>query len=328
MNNAPLVYIPTQPENDGLTLPMLLSLLAHGIVIGLLIYTYQQPTLENVGAIETTMVSPEQLAELQGQIMANRAAAEAADSDSSNPTTEGFDNTTNQNNDSELAPPLSQNTPVFMRSEETAADVSMSQTQQRTQQMQEYRDQVAELAAKIDEEAMDKIKQVQDTKREDISEERERLQEFRNKQNTTTPKINRPSRSDRNIEIETGTSGASSTNKSFDLSDGQATASSSSANASSSRSGASASRGASNSEILGRIKRNYNPPTAAKGSTQRATLTITVNAAGDVTNVSVSGSDSAVNAAAKQAVLDTGNFPIDIGDPKYPTFTVQFSGSN
>ncbi len=326
MNNAPLVYIPTQPENDGLTLPMLLSLLAHGIVIGLLIYTYQQPTLENVGTIETTMVSPEQLAELQGQILANRAAAEAA---SSRSATEVFETTTNENNSTNSAPSSSQSVPVFMHSDDAADDMSMSQAQQRTQQMQEYRDQVAEWAAKIDEEAMDKIEQVQDNKREDISEEREQLKEFRNKQNTTTtPKINRPSRSDRNIEIETGISGASSANKSFDLSDGQATASSNSANASSSRSGASASRGASNSEILGRIKRNYNPPTAAKGSTQRATLTITVNAAGDVTNVSVSGSDSAVNAAAKQAVLDTGNFPIDTDDPKYPTFTVQFSGSN
>ncbi len=334
MNKAPTVYIPTEPESNGLTLPLLLSLLAHGIVIGLLIYTYQQPTLETVGALETTMVSPEQLAELQGQIMSNRAAAAEAASSGSASSTEMFDTSTSNNDSStpnsisDYTEPSSQRVPVFMRSDEVADDMSMNQNQQRTQQMQEYQDNVAEWAARIDEEAMDKIEQVQDNKREDINEERERLKEFRNKQkNTTTPRVKRPNSTDRNIEIETGSSGNSNnTGKNFSLSDGDATASSSSS--SSSRSAGGGSRGASNSEILSRIKRNYNPPTAGKGSTQRATLTITVNSNGDVTNVSVSGSDKAVNEAARQAVLNTGNLPIDADDPKYPTFTVQFNGSN
>ena len=69
-------------------------------------------------------------------------------------------------------------------------------------------------------------------------------------------------------------------------------------------------------------------PTAAKGSTQRATLTITVNASGNITNVTASGPDEAVNEAAKQAVLNTGSLPIDADDPKYPTITLQFKGSN
>ncbi|MDE0490359.1 hypothetical protein NK638_02165 [Psychrobacter sp. A3] len=46
-------------------------------------------------------------------------------------------------------------------------------------------------------------------------------------------------------------------------------------------------------------------------------------------NVTASGPDSAVNEAAKQAVLDLdGNLPIDTNDPRYPTFTIQFKGSN
>ena len=64
MNNAPAVYVPTQPEGNGLTLPTLLSLLAHGLVIGILIYTYQNTEVETVGSLETVMVSPEQLAEM------------------------------------------------------------------------------------------------------------------------------------------------------------------------------------------------------------------------------------------------------------------------
>ena len=31
MRNAPTVYVPTEPEGNGLTLPTLLSLLAHGL---------------------------------------------------------------------------------------------------------------------------------------------------------------------------------------------------------------------------------------------------------------------------------------------------------
>ena len=61
MHKAPTVYVPTEPEGNGLTLPTLLSLLAHGLVIGILIYTYQNMDIETAGSIETTMVSPEQL---------------------------------------------------------------------------------------------------------------------------------------------------------------------------------------------------------------------------------------------------------------------------
>ncbi len=168
-----------------------------------------------------------------------------------------------------------------------------------------------------------------ESKQRALEAEREKLRELRYKENNP-PKIERPTSSDRNIKIDTGSSDSS--NKNISLSDGQSTVSSDSNTAStakgSSRSASSGSRGTSNSEIINLIKRNYSPPVASKGSTQRATLTITVNSNGDVINVSASGSDSAVNEAAKQAVLDTRNFPIDVDDPKYPTFTVQFNGSN
>ena len=78
MRNAPTVYVPTKPEGNGLTLPTFLSILAHGLVIGILIYSYQNMEVETAGTIETVMISPEQLAEMQGQIIANRAAAASA----------------------------------------------------------------------------------------------------------------------------------------------------------------------------------------------------------------------------------------------------------
>lgn len=330
MHNAPAVYVPTQPEGDGLTLPTLLSLLAHGLVIGILIYTYQHTEVETTGSIETVMVSPEQLAEMQGQILANRAAAasamQAESSATSTMQTESSDNSASIQSPSQ---PNSQRVPVFTRSDDPASRpmlMSEEQHQRLREQNQEYERRIAEWAAQLDESVIEEHDQVEQNKREQRIEEQERLGDFRSKQNNP-PKITRPTASDRNIEINTGSAG-----KTFSLSDGQSTFSGDTATSStskgSSQSASSGRSGASNSEIIALIKRNYNPPVAAKGSTQSATLTITVNASGSIVNVSASGPDSAVNEAARQAVLETGRLPIDADDPKYPTFTIQFRGSN
>ena len=337
MYNAPVVYVPTQPEGNGLTLPTLLSLLAHGLIIGILVYTYQNTEVETAGSIETVMVSPEQLAEMQGQILANRAAAASAmqaDSGASSSLNNLPENSVDGSvSTQDSSQPNSQRVPVFTRSNDAANDpmlMSEEQHQRLLEQNQDYEQRMAEWAAQLDESVTEEHDQIEQNKRQQFIEEQKRLGDFRSKQNNP-PKIKRPTANDKNIEINTGRSG--STDKSFSLSeDGESTISGDSATSStakgSSRSASSGSRGASNSEIVNLIKRNYNPPTAAKGSTQRTTLTITVNASGNVLNVSASGPDSAVNEAAKQAVLNTGSLPIDADDPKYPTFTIQFKGSN
>ena len=338
MRNAPTVYVPTEPEGNGLTLPTLLSVLAHGLVIGILVYTYQHMEVETAGSIETVMVSPEQLAEMQGQILANRAAAasamqadSAASASSTTMPENSFDSSVSYENPSE---PSSQRVPVFTRSDDPVSShpmlMSEEQHQRLLEQNQEYERSMAEWAAQLDETVLEEHDQVARDRRQQLIEEQKRLGDFRNKQNNP-PKIKRPTANDRNIEIDTG--GSSSAGQTFSLGDdGQSTLSGNTVTSStakgSSRSASSGSRGASNSEIISLIKRNYNPPTAARGSTQRATLTITVNASGTVVNVSASGPDSAVNEAAKQAVLNTGSLPIDADDPKYPTFTIQFKGSN
>nr|WP_313973762.1 cell envelope integrity protein TolA [uncultured Psychrobacter sp.] len=338
MRNAPTVYVPTEPEGNGLTLPTLLSLLAHGLVIGILAYTYQNMEVETAGSIETVMISPEQLAEMQGEILANRAAAASAmlaDSGASGSATNmpetSFDDSVSYDN---LSEPISQRVPVFTRSDEAMNPrpmlMSEEQHQRLLEQNQEYERNMAEWAAQLDESVLNEHDQVEQDRRAQLIEEQKRLRDFRSKQNNP-PKIKRPTANDRNIEINTGGSGSAGQTLSLG-DDGQSTLSgdaiTSSTAKGSNRSASSSSRGASNSEIINLIKRNYNPPTAAKGSTQRATLTITVNASGAVVNVSASGPDSAVNEAAKQAVLNTGSLPIDADDPKYPTFTIQFKGSN
>ena len=309
--------------------------MAHGIVLGLLVYTYQQPELETVGNIETTMVTPGELAEMQGQILANRAAmqAQAASSTSNIATSEPIPTDSNSNVSQTNASPNLQRESVFTRSDSPADQpvlMSQEQHQRRIEQMQEYERNMAELAAQLDETALEELNQVEQDKQNQLDAERARLKSFRHTENNP-PKIKRPNNTQANLEIET--SSTNNAGKNFSLeADGKSTISGSpttSGQSTGSNSSASTgSRGASNSEIINLIKRNYNPPVAAKGSTQQATLTITVNSNGDVVNVSVSGSDSAVNEAAKQAVLSTRNLPIDTDDPKYPTFTIRFKGSN
>ena len=146
MRNAPTVYVPTEPEGNGLTLPTLLSLWAHGLVIGILAYTYQNMEVETAGSIETVMISPEQLAEMQGEILANRAAAASAmpaDSGASGSATNmpetSFDDSVSYDNPNE---PISQRVPVFTRSDEAVNPrpmlMSEEQHQRLLEQNQEY----------------------------------------------------------------------------------------------------------------------------------------------------------------------------------------------
>ncbi|MGM8870550.1 cell envelope integrity protein TolA [Psychrobacter sp. 2Y5] len=314
MNNAPLVYIPTQPESDGLTMPTLLSLLAHGIVLGLLIYTYQQPSLETSGAIETTMVSPEQLAEMQSQILSNRAAAEAASQANSALSAETFESAASNSSadPSDSAPSSSQRVPVFMRSDDAADEpILMSEDQQQrlAEQSADYERNLAEWNAQSEALASERLEQVEQRKQEDSEEERERLKEYRNKQrNTTNPRINRPSKSDRNIEIETGL--PSSAGKTFDLSEGQSTADSRSANNNSS---ASRSTGDFKKSIAAKIQRNLKAPLETQGITAKVALRL--DNQGNVLSAEATGSNSAVNNAAEKAAFAASPLPIDLANP-------------
>ena len=314
MHNAPVVYVPTEPEGNGLTLPMLLSLLAHGLVLGILIYAYQHTDVETAGSIETVMVSPEQLAEMQGQILANRAAAaEAMQTDSS---TNGISSTlppqtfdsgsTSQSTDQ----PNAQRAPVFTRSDDPAsAPILMSETQHQRllEQNQEYERRMAEWAAKLDEAVLEEHEAVEQDKKKQLIEEQRRLDEFHRKQNNP-PKITRPTPTDRNLKIDTGGSG--SAGKTFDLSEGQSTADSKPA---STRSSASASADDFKNSIAAKIQRNLKAPLETQGITAKVALRL--DNQGNVLSAKATGANSAVNDAAEQAAFAASPLPIDLTNP-------------
>ncbi len=328
MHNAPAVYVPTEPEGNGLTLPTLLSLLAHGLVIGILIYSYQNMEVETAGSIETVMVSPEQLAEMQGQILANRAAAASAmqaesGSSSSATSTEAFDSSIPPN----PSQSNSQQVPVFTRSDDPASRpmlMSEEQHQRLLEQNQEYERNMAEWAARLDESVLEEHDQIDKEKRQQLIEEQKKLGDFRNKQNNP-PKIKRPTATDRNIEINTGGSGSAGQNLSLS-DDGQSTLSGSMSGQSSGGSPAHSS-GASDSEIKALIKKNLISPEGAKGQTVLATLTITVNSSGIITGYNASGSNPKYNKALEDAARVTRKLPIGPDDPKYPTFSIEYIGT-
>ena len=314
MHNAPVVYVPTEPEGNGLTLPMLLSLLAHGLVLGILIYAYQHTDVETAGSIETVMVSPEQLAEMQGQILANRAAAaEAMQTDSS---TNGISSTlppqtfdsgsTSQSTDQ----PNAQRAPVFTRSDDPAsAPILMNETQHQRllEQNQEYERRMAEWAAKLDEAVLEEHEAVEQDKKKQLIEEQRRLDEFHQKQNNP-PKITRPTPTDRNLKINTGGSG--SAGKTFDLSEGQSTADSKPA---STRSSASASADDFKNSIAAKIQRNLKAPLETQGITAKVALRL--DNQGNVLSAKATGANSAVNDAAETAAFVASPLPIDLTNP-------------
>ena len=321
MHNAPVVYVPTQPEGNGLTLPTLFSVLAHGLVIGILVYTYQHTKTDTVESIETVMVSPEQLAEMQGQILANRAAAASAmqaetstSSASSTSSSESFSDSASQ--------PNSQRVPVFTRSNDPASQpmlMSEEQHQRLLEQNQDYERRMAEWAAQLDESVTEEHGQVEQNKKEQLIEEQKQLGDFRNKQNNP-PKITRPTATDKNLKINTGDSG--SAGQRYDLeADGNSTTSNGGSGSTS------RSTGASDSDIKALIKKNLISPEGAKGQTVLATLTITVDSSGIITGYNASGSNPKYNKALEDAARVTRKLPIGPDDPKYPTFSIEYIGT-
>lgn len=78
LNRAPSVYVPVEPEDNGIALPAILSLIVHGTILAFIALSYQAPKIEDNQAIETSIITPEELASLQSDIQANRESLAAA----------------------------------------------------------------------------------------------------------------------------------------------------------------------------------------------------------------------------------------------------------
>lgn len=314
MHKAPAVYVPTKPEGNGLTLPTLLSLLAHGLVIGILIYTNHNTEIETAGSIETVMVSPEQLAEMQGQILANRAAAasemQTENNASSVPSTmqaESFDSNASAQSPSQ---PNSQRVPVFMKSERSISENHNAEMEAFNRQMEQ--------------DANDRIQAPRDEKNKNYLAEQEKLVVLKEiEDNPSTKNANK-----KNPMISKSSKGGISIGNGSEVNNnpislennGEPTSYASNTNSSSAQT-------SSDSEVRALIRDNFVSPNAAKGKSATTLLTITVASNGVITGVSADGTDSIFDQAVEDAAWLTKKLPIGPGDPKYPTFGIQYNGS-
>ncbi len=300
LNKAPVVYVPTEPEGNGLTLPTLLSVLAHGLVIGLLIYSYYLDT-DTPERIETVMVSPEQLAAMQEQVLANRAAM-ASTENVSTASDQPANTSTPETTQNAIESDNSQS--VFTRSNEPASGpLLMSEAHQErlAAQNREYERNIADIAEQLDQEILAERSQLNQSQREDAAAERQRLQELRDKR-SNPPRIVPPKRGEGNIKITSDNSP-----KNLSLGDGEPTASSNNSSRSS------RSVGEFRNAIAEKILRYLQAPDNTQGTTARVLLNLDTR--GNVISATATGSNPKVNSAAEAAAFAASPLPIDSSNP-------------
>ncbi|MDO5769678.1 MAG: hypothetical protein Q4P13_09245, partial [Psychrobacter sp.] len=217
-----------QDDNDDIIVPSLLSVLAHALLIGFIIYTHKTPELDNTPSIEATMISPEQLADMQGQILANRAAlaesgaASAGDpeftptlpSDQLTPSSQATSSATSG------ARP-SKSVPIFTHSDDPADApiedgllLSAEQKQALQDKREAYRREVEKAATMFDEQINQEQTSVAEAERQKERERIQRLEELKAIQ-SKGPMIPRPKSS----ASKAGNKGSSSTTN-INLADG------------------------------------------------------------------------------------------------------------
>ena len=130
MSRMPSVYIPVEPEGNGLGMPLLFSVLIHAGIIGFVFFTHRVPDMDIPASIETSIVTPEQLAAMQADVRANRAAAQSGSQAqladqvydvAINTTDSQFNNITNQSSATQQSHELSRHSvPDFVPSNDAA----------------------------------------------------------------------------------------------------------------------------------------------------------------------------------------------------------------
>lgn len=323
MNNTPTIYIPVEAENNGITIPVLLSMLVHGAVIGFILYTNHSPNIEPSPSIETSLVTPGELADIQGQILANQEALAAAAQGGSQTATQ---DTTDRPSDTTQSTvrQTRERVAVFTRSDNppdsNESQNSYSYADHVRQRQLEYEQQMAEFAQQLDNEIAAEHEAQRDQATQAAIDEQQRLEEYR--KSASQPIITRPSNNTNESEND-----SSRTNNPTTLSigrDGVSSSSNSNSSSGSTSSGGAPSAGVKNN-IIAAIQKHFHPPVESQNKT--AVLTLNVSSDGRVTSVFASGDDPRVNAAAERAANAASPLPIDKSNPEaYATLRVTIRG--
>lgn len=302
------VYVPvTTPDYKGWAL--LLSVLGHILLVLALVFFYRSPP----APMETTLITPEQLAELQGQIRANQQSNTGEVSGSMSPMQEvsGWlsdvtkTTDTSPSHDSHMAQ-LKQD----MAAKEAAFNKDKAQfDQQLAQQADAEQQQLIEQINTDQVAEQDALQQSHDAERD-----RDALRQALTEANEAYHKAALPSRSEaanppspRSLSLAT---------------DGHSPGGGSNAGSSGSRASGTSSAGYL-SLIKGRITANWQPPTNSNSKSLRASFNIT--ASGAITNISVSGSsDDAFKDSLIQAIQAASPLPAPPNDDDVKRINITF----
>lgn len=301
LKRAPSVYVPVEPEDNGVTLPAILSLVVHGSILAFIILSHRVPTIDTPPPIETSIVTPEELAAMQAEISNNRVNA-ASMGDATH-----FDNTSDDSelsstittdqqepeSDSIATKVLRRTVSVFTKSDEPADTITESED------MPEDNGYDAEYAERQDLEKANAAfqRQVDAEIAEKGRVHKEYLANRDQKEKSSAPPLIEKPKSGNKKPSASNNSSANAQNENFDWSKEGKPAS---GNGGNSKSASGSNNANISSELVGLIKPYWNPPTNRIGESVSAS--IEVDAGGMIISVSVNTSDQALRESLETAI--------------------------
>lgn len=330
------VFVPVEPAHNGIVLPLLLSVLIHGLIALLVLWLHRLPDLDSTPAIQTQLISPEELSQIQGQIMANRDAAQAAALQDSSTAATSASNVqvspdtqmqTNSNRYSQNDNYLGQGEQIFTPSHRPADiydDNYRYDYQQKIQeQRRQYEQDMAEFASQLDAQIQAEMQAQANAQKQRNQEQIARIEAFKQaeRQQDHITEKNRRELQQARQQNDNNTQAAQSTN-SYDLgSDGKLQAgadriAAGGTSSSSSRQSGGSSRSIASfkNAIVSKIQQNFHPPVESQNKT--SVLTLRIGSDGSVTSATATGADSRVNDAAEKAAYAASPLPIDTSNPQ------------
>lgn len=307
------VYVPVRTP-DYKTWALILSILAHGLLIGVLVWWNREPP---PAAMQTSLVTPEELADIQSQIRANQRAEELSQSaqgegdpdatDVTDPMAAMSHATPRQSAASyHTPPPAMQN----LAEQQAAFDAQRAQ----------YAEQADREFAEAQQAIVDDLNQQQADEQAALANYRERensLDDIREENRRTAEAYNKKILIER---VETGKSDAakqgSTTNRadSGDSKDNGARTNntgSTSSNAGS-RSGGGGDATSYISQIKAKIEANWSVPANSQGKTVRASFNISPS--GEISNIHINGGDEILKASLTKALQSSSPLPVPPSD--------------
>lgn len=305
------VYVPVRTP-DYKTWALILSILAHVLLIGALVWWNREPP---PAAMQTSLVTPEELAAIQSQIRANQRAEELSQSAQGDPDATGvIDPMTAMSHATPRQSAASHHTPP------PAMQNLVEQQAAFDAQRAQYAEQADREFAEAQQAIVDNLNQQQADEQATLANYRERensLDDIHEENRRTAEAYNKKILIER---VETGksdiTKQGSTTSRadSGDSKDNGASinnTSSTSSNAGS-RSGSGGDATSYISQIKAKIEANWSVPANSQGKTVRASFNISPS--GEISNIHINGGDEILKASLTKALQSSSPLPAPPAD--------------